>query len=328
MGRPRAGSRLKGHGVDYHQTRGALGMRPRGARRGHPQSGREVPEYKVNATEFENLVRAAEEASCVIWARHGELRDTDLALSSHLAKMESKLAERKRVREEQIGSQVKRKGDAVRVKWPTRATMLKSAAGGDLYQRGLVEEAERTRWLKELAKQIKEADTCDVSGADHGLFAARIGKGRRANTLRKHVKTWGQFIGWLTATYGVKWPERPFQFADYLISRAMEPCGRSIPVSAFKTLVFMEHAAEIPKDLQLNTAGAIKNAMEEIKLRLEAADQKPRRQAKQLLVAMVSALGKESYGEGRTALHQSVCMVQTGQSMGCDEISRHYGSRL
>ena len=256
------------------------------------------PEYKVNATEFENLVRAAEEASCVIWARHGELRDTDLALSSHLAKMESKLAERKRVREEQIGSQVKRKGDAVRVKWPTRATMLKSAAGGDLYQRGLVEEAERTRWLKELAKQIKEADTCDVSGADHGLFAARIGKGRRANTLRKHVKTWGQFIGWLTATYGVKWPERPFQFADYLISRAMEPCGRSIPVSAFKTLVFMEHAAEIPKDLQLNTAGAIKNAMEEIKLRLEAADQKPRRQAKQLLVAMVSALERKIMEKG------------------------------
>lgn len=256
------------------------------------------PEYKVNAAEFENLVRAAEEASCVIWARHGELRDTDLALSSRLAKMEGKLADRKRVREEQIGSQVKRKGDAVRVKWPTRATMLKSAAGGDLYQRGLVEEAERTRWLKELAKQIKEADTCDVSGADHGLFAARIGKGRRANTLRKHVKTWGRFIGWLTATYGVKWPERPFQFADYLISRAMEPCGRSIPVSAFKTLVFMEHAAEIPKDLQLNTAGAIKNAMEEVKLRLEAADQKPRRQAKQLLVAMVSALERKVMEKG------------------------------
>lgn len=239
--------------------------------------------------------------------------------------MEGKLADGKRVREEQIGSQVKRKGDAVRVKWPTRATMLKSAAGGDLYQRGLVEEAERTRWLKELAKQIKEADTCDVSGADHGLFAARIGKGRRANTLRKHVKTWGQFIGWLTATYGVKWPERPFQFADYLISRAMEPCGRSIPVSAFKTLVVMEHAAEIPKDLQLNTAGAIKNAMEEVKLggRPEA------KETSQAAVGRhVVCLGKESYGEGRTALHQSVCLVQAGQSMGCDEISRHYWSRL
>lgn len=60
------------------------------------------PGYKVNATEFENLVLAAEEASCVLWARHGELRDTDLALSSHLAKMERKLADRKRVREEQI----------------------------------------------------------------------------------------------------------------------------------------------------------------------------------------------------------------------------------
>ena len=63
--------------------------------------------------------------------------------------------------------------------------------------RGGRAEAQRSRWLKELSKQIKEADTCDTSGADQGLFAARIGKGRRANTLRKHVKTWGQFVNWL-----------------------------------------------------------------------------------------------------------------------------------
>ena len=96
------------------------------------------PEYKVNGTEFENLVQAAEEASCVLWARHGDLKDSDLALASRLAKLESKLADRKKVREEQISSQVKRRGEAVRVKWPTKATMLKSAAGKDLYQRGLV----------------------------------------------------------------------------------------------------------------------------------------------------------------------------------------------
>jgi len=43
------------------------------------------PEYKVNAVEFENLVQAAEEASCIIWARHGALTDSDLALASRLA---------------------------------------------------------------------------------------------------------------------------------------------------------------------------------------------------------------------------------------------------
>ena len=140
------------------------------------------PEYKVNTVEFENLVQAAEEASCIIWARHEELKDSDLALASRLAKQEGKLADRRKAREEQIGSQVRRKGEAARVKWPTRATMLKSAAGSDLYQRNLVEDAERNRWLKELAKQIKEADTCDVSDANQGLFAARIGKGRRATS--------------------------------------------------------------------------------------------------------------------------------------------------
>ena len=57
--------------------------------------------------------------------------------------MESKLTERRKLREEMIGSQVKRNGEAARVKWPTRATMLKSAAGKDLYQRGLIESDER-----------------------------------------------------------------------------------------------------------------------------------------------------------------------------------------
>ena len=115
-------SRLEGHGVVDHQIGCSLGMRPGSPRLGHPQSGRErYPEYKVNAVEFENLVQAAEEASCIIWARHGALTDSDLALASRLAKQEGKVADRRKVREEQIGSQVKRKGEAVRVKWPTKS---------------------------------------------------------------------------------------------------------------------------------------------------------------------------------------------------------------
>ena len=251
------------------------------------------PDYKVNSSEFENLVEAAEEASCAIWARHGEIRDTDLALASMKAKAERKLAERRRFREEEIGRKAQRKGTAVRSRWPTRATMLKSAAGDDRYQREMIESDERKRWLKELEKQVRQASTWEIVGTDQGLLSRRMGKGRRANTLRKHVKTWEHFIRWLLAAYGVKWPEAPYQFADYLLSRAMEPCGPSIPVSAFKTLIFMEHAAEIPKEEQLNTSGAIRNALEEIKLQLESDNPRPRRQAVQLLVTVVAALERK-----------------------------------
>ena len=250
--------------------------------------------YKVNGTELENLVEAAEEASCAIWARHGGLKDSDLALSSHLAKVERKLADRKKIREVAIGQQVKRKGEAPRVRWPSKATMLKSAAGKDLYQRQLIEEDERGRWLKELDKQIKEASMWASSGGDdRGLLSRRIGKGRRANTLRKHVKTWGHYVRWLIAVYGIKWPELPMHFADYLIARSLEPCGKSVPVAAYKTLVFMEHAAELPPEVRISESDAIKNSLEEVKLQLDSNDPKPRKQATQLLVTVVAALERK-----------------------------------
>ena len=73
----------------------------------------------------------------------------------------------------------------------------------------------------------------------------------------------------------------------------MEPCGASVPVSAYKTLVFMEHAAEVLRDLQLNGSDAIKNALEEINLRLESDNPKPGKQASHLLVAIVASLERK-----------------------------------
>ena len=257
---------------------------------------RDFPSYKVNGLEFEGLLIAAEEAANVIWSRQGELRDSDLALSSLMAKSERKLLELKKAREEAVGRQVKRRGEAPRDRWPTKSTMLKSAAAKDVYQRELVErdERERERWLRELAKQVREASSwLQVGEDDQGLLARRMGKGRRANTLRKHVKTWGHFIRWLLATYGIKWPEAPFQFADYLVARSLEPCGRSVPVSAYKTLVFIEHAAEVDERDQLHKSNAVKNALEEVKLQLDTLDPRPRKQAIQFLVNMVSSLERK-----------------------------------
>ena len=171
---------------------------------------RDFPSYKVNGLEFEGLLIAAEEAANVIWSRQGELKDSDLALSSLMAKSERKLLELKKAREEAVGRQVKRRGEAPRDRWPTKSTMLKSAAGKDVYQREMVERDEREGWLRELAKQVQEASSwMQVGEDDQGLLARRMGKRRRANTLRKHVKTWGHFIRgcWpLTASSGRRHP--------------------------------------------------------------------------------------------------------------------------
>ena len=41
------------------------------------------------------------------------------------------------------------------------------------------------------------------------------------------------------------------EFAMYLEARANEPCGRSVPSSIYKTLLFMEAAGEFPVEEQL-----------------------------------------------------------------------------
>ena len=124
---------------------------------------------------------------------------------------------------------------------------------------------ERDRWIKELASLMQEADLPAVAaGGWEGLRTVRIGKGRRASTLRKHVKTWTRVRSWLISAFGVPWPTHAAQFALYPESRAMEPCGKSIPVSIYKTLMFMEHAGEVQKEDMIQNDPALKNALEEI----------------------------------------------------------------
>ena len=89
----------------------------------------------------------------------------------------------------------------------------------------------------------------DYWGGDSAMMNRRMGKGRRLSTLRKHVKVWERFSGWLKAVCGIQWPASPVHFAEYLEVRVSEPCGRTIPVSIFKMLIFMENAAEVhPED--------------------------------------------------------------------------------
>ena len=71
-----------------------------------------------------------------------------------------------------------------------------------------------------------------VQGEDPGRdLSRRFGKGRRVNTLRKHVKTWEKMAEWMMATFRHHWP---WEFALYLEARANEPCGRTVPSSVFR----------------------------------------------------------------------------------------------
>ena len=151
-----------------------------------------------------------------------------------------------------------RPSTAARAKWPTRLEKLKADAGGDIDMR----EKEKTDgWL--VRDILLEAKAPVVYGMDReaGLSSTRrYGKGRRAGTLRKHIKTWLKYRAWLRPTFQVEWPWEPYHFTACLEARAA--CGRSIPASLLKTLIFMGHAAEIVKSEQINAAPAVRNTLE------------------------------------------------------------------
>ena len=181
-------------------------------------------------------------------------------------------------------------GTAKRGRWPTRLSMKLHIASSDLALRELAERQERERWLKEIRSIVKSARLpVAVRSSDEALLI-RVAKGRRPNTLRKHVKTWMKAARWMDAAFNCKWPASPEQFAEFLEAMVEEPCARSFPESIYKTLMFLEHAGEVPEQDQICRSAAVKNALEEASHRLQAIEQKTaKRQAALLPVAVIVA---------------------------------------
>ena len=119
--------------------------------------------------------------------------------------------------------------------------------------------------------------------------ADRLGKCRPASTLRKQVKTWERIGLWIWEAFGVRWPGID-HFVAYLEARAAEPCGRIVPGSCCKSLIFMEAAGELPEVERVSKQPAVRNALEELAVRLGNNDLRAVRQAPQLLVSQVEAM--------------------------------------
>ena len=191
---------------------------------------------------------------------------------------------------EDVKSRVELVGSAKRARWPTRLSMKLHIASSDLALRELAEKQERDRWIRDIRDIVKSAKLPVSLRSSQEAMLIRVAKGRRPNTLRKHVKTWAKAARWLNATFNCIWPESPEQFAEFLEAMVEEPCSRSFPESVFKTLMFLEHAGEVPEHEQVCRSQAVKNALEESILRLQGVEIKAARKALLLPVALVVAL--------------------------------------
>ena len=175
-------------------------------------------------------------------------------------------------------------------RWTAQSVHLQASVCADQRQRG--EALEREKWLQALTELLSEAAlpaVCGVGSEEGNLALKRLAKGRRATTLRKHVRTWRRVAFWVKATFGVSWPSGE-QFAAYLYSRAAEPCGRTVPGSCLKTLMFMESAGELSEHLKISNLPAVRNSLEELALELSAKNPQGRKQARQLLTSQVCAM--------------------------------------
>ena len=282
------------------------------------------PELGFSDGDLEALIEASDNLASMERVAVGDRYRAALAAEAVESRDKVKINEVHQVALSTASTNLFRKpGKAVVTKWPTRLHKRLADAGTNVQLREQAEAKERSRWLKDLK------DILDASGFGAGLgvlgcpeLPNRVGKGRRAGTLRKHCKTWRQFVRWLQSTYGKQWPKDGAEFAHYLEDRANEPCARTVPMSAFKTLLFMEAAAEIPQMERISASPTVVNVLEEINLQMESQEARPGQ-----ATSGDPGHGYGANGDGRRCrpLHQGVRMVSPVQTLDRDEICRHSG---
>ena len=259
--------------------------------------------HPVEAEVLIGLIEVCHAAADVAWRIEGKTSGAELLVAHEQKKLQDKLNEWREFSKGKVLDVVPLKGTAKVTRWPTRLQRKLNEAGDNQALRESAEKQERVRWIRELKNLLLDGRCPAVQGEDPGRdLSRRFGKGRRVNTLRKHVKTWEKVAEWMLSTFRHSWPEEPMEFALYLEARANEPCGRSIPSSVFKTLMFMENAGEIPPEKQLCKSPAIRNVLEEVNMQL----------------------AENSGGFTRKAWHLPVRIVAEMEAMVMDVSSKEY----
>ena len=172
-------------------------------------------------------------------------------------------------------------GTALYVHWPSRIKRSLGKVAGDAALRQKLEVQERSKWSARLSAILVAAAlpaTRDSTGRMCELSELkRTCKGRRASTLKSHVRYCEGFIAWLSLATGLLWPSSAMDLVRYLETRAEEPCGRTVPGTIQRSLVFVEAAGEVALGERIATHPAVLNLLEELSTSLGSAVRSKRR---------------------------------------------------
>ena len=152
-----------------------------------------ILKWRVNAQDVADLVLISHRAAEIAWRVEGRASGADLLVAHHTRDLQDKIEEIRQGRIRNLVGLVPAKGSAKLARWPTKLHKKLEAAGENQQLRDDAEKTERGRWIKELKELLVEAEVPVTRGG--GDLTRRYGKGRRAGTLRKHVKTWQKSQG-------------------------------------------------------------------------------------------------------------------------------------
>ena len=154
-----------------------------------------------------------------------------------------------------------------RMIWPTRFQRRLRHCTEDA-QREKVEEDERNRQINRLLELLGKTgllkEDTRREGAASAWMTRRRAMGRRASTLRAHIRLGIRMREFTVGCLDSDWFGNVGDLMDYIAGRLEEPCGRSVPLSIVAAVRFLEAAAEVPMEKRLSENPILQNFMSEI----------------------------------------------------------------
>jgi hypothetical protein len=111
---------------------------------------------------------------------------------------------------------------------------------------------------------------------------ARFAGGKRTSTLQGRVSAYKTLKGWLQINHSKSFPTREIEVIDYILDRAAEPCGPSIPGTVLGMLTFLETAGGKPAGSRISDSSVLKGIVSEVQLELRSANPISKRKARQI----------------------------------------------
>ena len=154
-----------------------------------------------------------------------------------------------------------------RMIWPTRFQRRLKHCKEDA-QREKIEEDERNRQINRLLELLSKTGLLKEEtlreGASSAWMTRRRAMGRRASTLRAHVRLGFRMREFTVGCLGSDWFKGVGDLMDYIAGRLEEPCGKSVPLAIMAAVRFLEASAEVPLDRRLSENPILQNFMAEI----------------------------------------------------------------